>query len=104
MRLDAGEDDRARCLGTCLAHRPRPTKPEQFFDANAPFVETVEQAKHFKLGKQVYEGCITPWDKPISSPYLDRALKGQPTYEVDGVWPWEEAFFPKPFVAAEAAE
>jgi hypothetical protein len=83
---------------------PRPTKPEQFFDANAPFVETVEQAKHFKLGKEIYDGCIRPWDKPIASPYLDRALKGEPTYEVDGVWPWEEAFFPKPFVAAEAAE
>ena len=83
---------------------PRPTKPEQFFDANAPFVETVEQAKHFKLGKKIYEGCITPWDKPITSPYLDRALAGQPTYEVDGVWPWEEAFFPKPMAVAEAAE
>jgi len=75
---------------------PRPMKPEQFYDANAPFVETVEQAKHFKLGKQVYEGCIYPWDKPITSPYLDRAHAGLATYEPDGAWPWEEAFFPKP--------
>lgn len=80
---------------------PRPLKPEQFFDANAPFVETVEQAKHFKLGKHIYDGCITPWDKPITSPYLDRALDGLPTYEVQGAWPWEEAFFPKPLVPAE---
>ncbi len=80
---------------------PRPIKREQFFDANAPFVETVEQAKHFKLGKQVYEGCIYPWDKPITSPYLDRALKGLPTYEPNGAWPWEEAFFPKPMVPAK---
>jgi hydroxymethylglutaryl-CoA lyase len=83
---------------------PRPMKPEQFYDANAPFVETVEQAKHFKLGKEAYEGCIYPWDKPISSPYLDRALQGQPTYEVEGTWPWEEEFFPKPQQLAQAAE
>jgi hydroxymethylglutaryl-CoA lyase len=82
---------------------PRPMTPDKFLDANAPFVETVEQAKHFKLGKEVYDGCIYPWDKPISSPYLDRALKGQPTYEADGAWPWEEAFFPKPQLA-QAAE
>ena len=29
---------------------PRPIKREQFFDANAPFVETVEQAHHFRRG------------------------------------------------------
>ena len=83
---------------------PRPMTPDKFYDANAPFVETVEQAKHFKLGKEVYEGCIYPWDKPITSPYLDRALAGLPTYEPDGVWPWEEAFFPKPQSLAQAAE
>jgi hypothetical protein len=80
---------------------PRPTRIEQFFDANAPFVETVEQAEHFRKGRQLYEGCIYPWDKPITSPYLDRALKGLPTYEPDGAWPWEEAFFPKPTVPAK---
>lgn len=83
---------------------PRPMTPDKFFDANAPFVETVEQAKHFKLGKKAYEGCIYPWDKPITSPYLDRALAGKPTYEVDGIWPWEEEFFPKPQQLAAAAE
>ncbi len=80
---------------------PRPAKVEQLFDANAPFVETVEQAKHFKLGPESYEGCIYPWSAPISSPYLDRVKKGQPAYEADGAWPWEEAFFPKPFVPAK---
>ncbi len=81
---------------------PRPTRPEQFFDADAPFVETVDQAAHFKRGRQVYDGCIKPWDKPIASPYLDRARDGLPAYEVEGAWPWEEAFFPKPLpVAAE---
>ena len=80
---------------------PRPMKLEQLYDANAPFVETVEQAKHFKLGPKAYEGCIYPWDKPITSPYLDRVKAGLPTYEPDGAWPWEEAFFPKPMVPAK---
>ena len=70
--------------------------PDKFSTPTPRSWKTVEQAKHFKLGKKAYEGGIYPWDKPISSPYLDRALKGQPTYEADGAWPWEEAFFPKP--------
>ncbi len=82
---------------------PRPMKPSQFFDANVPFVETVEQAKHFKLGPKLYEGCISPWSQPITSPYLDRAKKGLPPYEVNGSWPWEEDFFPKPSKAKAAA-
>jgi len=82
---------------------PRPTKPSQFFSPNAPFVETVEQARHFKLGPKLYEGCIVPWSEPITSPYLDRVMKGQPPYEVNGSWPWEEEFFPKPSKAAQSA-
>jgi hydroxymethylglutaryl-CoA lyase len=80
---------------------PRPMKKEQFFDANAPFVETVEQAKHFKLGPDVYEGCIYPWNEPIASPYLDRVQQNLLPFEADGAWPWEEDFFPKPAFAAE---
>jgi hydroxymethylglutaryl-CoA lyase len=75
---------------------PRPTRPSQFISANAPFVETLEHAKHFKLGPSAYEGCIKPWSEPITSPYLDRVQKGLPPYEVNGAWPWEEDFFPKP--------
>jgi len=75
---------------------PRPGKVERLYDANAPFVETIEQAKHFKLGPKMYEGCINPWDQPISSPYRERVEKGLPPYEVDGSWPWSEDFFPKP--------
>ena len=62
------------------------------------------QPERFKLGKHAYDGCIYPWDKPISSPYLDRALAGEATYEVEGSWPWEEEFFPKPQQFAAAAE
>ena len=75
---------------------PRPIQSNQLFSANAPFVETAEQAKHFKLGPKLYEGCISPWSEPITSPYLDRVQKGLPAYEVNGSWPWEEQFFPKP--------
>ncbi|MFH1605526.1 MAG: citramalate synthase [Pseudomonadota bacterium] len=83
---------------------PRPMKPSQFFDANVPFVETVEQARHFKLGPKLYEGCISPWSEPITSPYLDRAQKGLPTYEVEGSWPWNEEFFPKTTKEAAGAK
>jgi hydroxymethylglutaryl-CoA lyase len=82
---------------------PRPTKPGQLFSANAPFVETIEQARHFKLGPKLYEGCISPWSEPIASPYLDRVRKGLPSYEVNGSWPWEEEFFPKPLKGSRAA-
>jgi hydroxymethylglutaryl-CoA lyase len=75
---------------------PRPTRLEQMYDANAPFVETLEQARHFKLGPKMYEGCINPWSEPITSPYLERVQKGLPPFEVDGAWPWNEDFFPKP--------
>ena len=74
---------------------PRPMKKERLFDANAPFVETLEQAKHFMYGPKLYEGGISPWAEPITSPYLERLEKGQPMFEVDGNWPWQEPFFPK---------
>jgi hydroxymethylglutaryl-CoA lyase len=74
----------------------RPGKVEELYDMNAPFVETLEQATHFKRGPDVYEGCIYPWKEPIASPYRERVEKGLPPFEVDGDWPWEEDFFPKP--------
>lgn len=74
---------------------PRPMKKEELFDANAPFVETLEQAKHFMYGPKLYEGGIIPWAEPITSPYLERLEKGQPLFELDGDWPWKEPFFPK---------
>ena len=74
---------------------PRPMKKERLFDANAPFVETLDQAKHFMFGPKLYEGGINPWSEPITSPYLERLGKDQPMFEVDGNWPWQEPFFPK---------
>ena len=75
---------------------PRPTTPDMLYDMNAPFVETPEQAKHFKLGPTAYEGGIYPWQEPIASVYRDRVKRGLQPYDVDGDWPWEEEFFPKP--------
>tara|TARA_Y100001970_G_scaffold28388_1_gene34726 strand:+ start:958 stop:2169 length:1212 start_codon:yes stop_codon:yes gene_type:complete len=66
------------------------------YDMNAPFVETLEQTKHFKLGSKAYEGGVYPWREPIASPYKDRLDKGLPVFEVDGDWPWKEDWFPKP--------
>ncbi|MGZ5166688.1 MAG: hypothetical protein ACXWCY_04525 [Burkholderiales bacterium] len=74
---------------------PRPVNGERLFDANAPFVETLDQATHFKFGPKKYEGGIMPWSESIKSPYLDRLHNGQPVYELGGSWPWDEQFFPK---------
>jgi hypothetical protein len=70
-------------------------KKERLFDANAPFVETLEQGKHFMYGPKMYEGGISPWAEKITSPYLERLQKNQPMFELNGSWPWQEPFFPK---------
>ena len=44
---------------------------ERLFDANAPFVETLEQAKHFMYGPKLYEDGISLWAELITSPYLE---------------------------------
>ena len=74
---------------------PRPKTPDKFYDINAPFVETLEQVRHFKEGSKAYEGAVYPWREAITSPYRDRVDKGLPAYEVGGDWPWKEDFFPK---------
>jgi hydroxymethylglutaryl-CoA lyase len=55
---------------------PRPVNPEAFYDPNLPGLESLEAAKHFKLGPKAYsdEG-YSPWAKSISGPYfpIDRA-------------------------------
>jgi hydroxymethylglutaryl-CoA lyase len=49
---------------------PRPTSPDALYDPNMPAVESLEAAKHFKLGPQAYlkEG-YSPWKQPISGPF-----------------------------------
>jgi hypothetical protein len=55
-----------------------------------PFVETIEQAKHFKKGPSAYRGGLYPYQKPIASPYRDRIEAGLPLYDPPGgEFPWK---------------
>jgi hydroxymethylglutaryl-CoA lyase len=47
---------------------PPPTEPSAFYDPNLPFVETFEEARHFKLGPEVAEHQVRPWREPIPAP------------------------------------
>jgi hydroxymethylglutaryl-CoA lyase len=38
--------------------RPR---GESLYPANMPFVETLEEAAHFRKGPEVYAGQLSPW-------------------------------------------
>ena len=74
---------------------PRPKKVTQLYDINMPFVETSEEAKHFKKGAVVYEGGIYPYTEPISSPYRERVERGQPAFDpAGGNFPWKQDWFP----------
>ena len=74
---------------------PRPKRVEQLYDMNMPFVETLEQARHFKQGPSVYEGGIYPYAEPISSPYRERVENGQPAFDpAGGDFPWKQDWFP----------
>ena len=48
-------------------------QPSQFYDANMPGMESLEAAKHFKLGPAAYakEGYF-PWKNTISGPYYQQ--------------------------------
>jgi hydroxymethylglutaryl-CoA lyase len=43
---------------------PRPG-PGEMYDPNLPFVETFEQARHFKLGPAAAADGLRPWREPI---------------------------------------
>jgi len=45
--------------------RPR---GDRLFAMDMPFIETEEQAQHFRLGPEAYEGAPSPWAAPIESP------------------------------------
>jgi len=46
---------------------PRP-RGEKLFAMDMPFIETAEEAQHFRLGPSVYADAPSPWRTPISSP------------------------------------
>ena len=74
---------------------PRPKSLESLYDINIPFVETAEQARHFKTGAGAYEGGIYPYSEPITSPYRDRVDAGGPAYDdANGDFPWKQDWFP----------
>ena len=45
---------------------PRP-RGDALFPMDLPFIETEEQAQHFRLGSRAYEGAPSPWKEPIVS-------------------------------------
>lgn len=47
---------------------PRP-RGDRRYPMDLPFIETLEQAQHFRLGPSVYGDAISPWREPITSPY-----------------------------------
>ena len=74
---------------------PRPKTLDRLYDIDMPFVETTEQAKHFKVGPGAYEGGIYPYSAPITSPYRDRVDAGGPAYDdANGDFPWKQDWFP----------
>ena len=74
---------------------PRPKTLDRLYDIDMPFVETTEQAKHFKVGPGAYEGGIYPYSEPITSPYRDRVEAGGPAYDdANGDFPWKQDWFP----------
>ncbi len=46
---------------------PRP-RGKSLYALDMPFVETLEQARHFINGPAVYQGAPSPWKEPIKSP------------------------------------
>lgn len=49
---------------------PRPYGSD-VYAMDMPFIETFEQAQHFRLGPQVYEGALSPWKTEIRSAARD---------------------------------
>ncbi|GAA1228010.1 citramalate synthase [Pseudonocardia alaniniphila] len=42
---------------------------DALYPMDLPFIETLEQAQHFRLGPPSYEGAMSPWKEPITSPF-----------------------------------
>jgi hydroxymethylglutaryl-CoA lyase len=45
--------------------RPR---GEDLYPMDLPFIETLDQAQHFRVGPSAYVGALSPWTEPITSP------------------------------------
>jgi hydroxymethylglutaryl-CoA lyase len=50
---------------------PRPSKAAQFYDPNLPAIESLQAARHFKLGSAAYAGqTYSPWKQAITGPWF----------------------------------
>ena len=56
---------------------PRP-RGERLYPMDMPFVESIDQAQHFRQGPSAYDGAPSPYREPISSPARDAVEAGQP--------------------------
>jgi hydroxymethylglutaryl-CoA lyase len=54
---------------------PRP-KGKKLYPMNMPFVETLQQARHFIKGAAAYEGAPSPWKEAIKSPQRPDSMNG----------------------------
>lgn len=55
-------------MGQVSQAGPCPVEPKDWYDPNMPFVETFEQARHFRFGPDVYKDGQRPWKEPIPKP------------------------------------
>lgn len=56
---------------------PRPRRVRDLFPMDLPFIETEEQAQHFRRGPSAYLGARSPWAAPITSPARDQIINDQ---------------------------
>lgn len=56
-----------------VGSRPR---RDRLYPLDMPFVETEEQAQHFRLGSSAYAGAPSPWAAPIASPVREAVERG----------------------------
>ena len=57
---------------------PRP-RGKKLYAMDMPFIETLDQAKHFIKGPGVYQGAPSPWKEPIKSSQRADNLEGEGT-------------------------
>jgi hydroxymethylglutaryl-CoA lyase len=82
-----------RLFGHVSLAGPRPASRESLYDPNMPFIQTMAQAKHFKLGSAAYASGYSPYVEKIASPYRDRLTLGLPAYDPpSGRFPWQQLF------------
>lgn len=57
-----------KSMGHVSKAGPCPVSPKDWYDPNMAFVETFEEARHFRLGPRAYEHGRKPWKQPIPKP------------------------------------